>query len=344
MRAVQLTALRKLELTDLPDPEITRPDEVLIKVDKIGVCGSDIHYFDSGRIGSQVVEFPFRVGHEMGGTVAAVGAEVTRVKVGDEIAVEPAISCNNCDQCKSGRENTCRNNRFLGCPGQIEGCMSEYIIMPEENCFPTFGNITLEQASLCEPLPIGIYALQRAQVKPADKIAILGSGPIGLCVMVAARAMGITDIFMTDLIPERLDVAKRGGAAWAVNPKETDAVAECFKHFEFGVDVAIECAGEQETLDHGIDMLRPGGKLAVIGIPAIDRVSFIAERYRRKETTIYNIRRQVRCVQPAIDLIADGKVDVNFMVTHHFDLEESQEAFELVSGYQDGVVKAIVSL
>jgi len=343
MKAVTLTGIRTLELIEEPKPEIVKADDVLIKVKVVGVCGSDIHYFESGRIGTQVVEYPFKVGHELAGVVEAVGSDVTRVKVGDEVAVEPAVVCHECDQCKSGRENTCRNNKFLGCPGQIEGCMCEYIVMPEENCFPTHGQLTLDQAALCEPLPIGIYALNRAGVKPTDKIAILGGGPIGLCVMIAGKAMGITDIFMTEKIPERIEVAKRGGANWVENPDMTDVVKECHSHFEFGVDVAIECAGKQETLDDGIDMLKPGGKLIVVGIPTEERVSFVADRYRRKEVTIFNIRRQNHCVQSAIDLIAKGNVDVDFMITHHFTLEQSQEAYDMVCDYKDGAVKAMIT-
>jgi len=343
MKAVTLTGIRKLEMIDIPKPEIIKPDDVLIKVRSIGVCGSDIHYFESGRIGSQVVQYPFMVGHELAGVVEAIGSSVTNLKVGEEVAVEPAVVCHECDQCKSGRENTCRNNKFLGCPGQIEGCMCEYIVMPAENCFPTHGKLTLDQAALCEPLPIGIYALNRAGVKPTDKIAILGAGPIGLCVLIAAKAMGITDIIMTEKIPERIAVAKKGGADWVENPDTTDVIAACHEHFEHGVDVAIECAGKQETLDDGIDMLKPGGKLIVVGIPTEDRVSFQADQYRRKEVTIYNIRRQNHCVQPAIDIIAKGDIDVDFMITHHFTLDQSQEAFDMVCDYKDGAVKAMIT-
>src|SRR5262245_31128152 len=136
-----------MALRDVRDPEIRRPDDVLIKMGAVGVCGSDIHYYTTGRIGSQIVEFPFTVGHECAGTVMDVGSEVTHLHPGDRIAIEPAMTCGKCDQCLVGRENTCRNNRFLGCPGQAEGSLSELLVMPEENCFKIDDNLSLGEAT-----------------------------------------------------------------------------------------------------------------------------------------------------------------------------------------------------
>lgn len=344
MKAMALTGLRQIEVMDLPDPKVEKDDDVLLKIEKIGVCGSDVHYYETGRIGSQVVEYPYVTGHECAATVMAVGDSVTRVKVGDAIVVDPAVFCNKCVQCKMGRENTCYKLRFLGTPGQGGGCLCEYLVMPEESCYPTNGAVTFEQAVMCEPLAIAAYSVQRARLPEKANIAILGSGPIGLCTFVSAKAENVNTCYMTDKINARLDAAKGAGATWVGNPDNQDIVAEILKQQPKGVDAVFECAGEQEALDQCVDLLRPGGTLILIGIPRLDRVSFAIDLLRRKEITIVNIRRQNLCTQMAIDLVASGKVDVDFMITHHFPLEQTKDAFELVAGYRDGVIKAIIDL
>lgn len=342
MKAVMLTGLRQMELRDVPEPAIEKDTDVLLKIERVGVCGSDVHYYETGRIGSQVVEYPYITGHECAGTVKAVGKSVKRVKVGDAVVIDPAVSCYNCPQCKLGRENTCYNLRFLGTPGQGPGCLCEYLVMPQEACYPTNGALTFEQAVICEPLAIGAYSVQRAKLPQGANIAILGAGPIGLCTFVSAKAENVNTCYMTEKISERIKVARQAGATWVGNPDEQDIVAEIREQQPHGLDVAFECAGQQETVDQCIDLLRPGGTLILTGIPRFDRVSMAIDLIRRKEITIVNIRRQNRCTQKAIDLIASGKADVDFMITHHFDLERTQEAFELVAEYRDGVVKAMI--
>ena len=342
MKAVVLTGIRQMELRDVPEPSIENDNDVLLKIEKVGVCGSDVHYYEAGRIGSQVVEYPFIVGHECAATVKAVGRGVTKVKAGDEVVVEPAVSCHNCEQCKMGRENTCYNLRFLGTPGQGNGCLCEYIVMPEECCFPTGGAITLEQGTLCEPLAIGVYSVKQAQRCKNAKIAILGSGPIGLSCMAAAQAEKAEAIYMTDKIERRMEVAKEAGAVWVGNPERQDIVSAILERETLGVDVVYECAGEQSTLDEAVELLRPGGRLIMIGAPRFERVSFIIDKLRRKEITIVNIRRQNNCTQQAIDLIASGRISVDFMITHRFKLERTQDAFDMVAEYRDGVVKALI--
>ncbi len=344
MKAVALTGLRQIELVDLSDPKIEKKDDVLLKIEKIGVCGSDVHYYETGRIGSQIVEYPYVTGHECAATVMAVGDSVTRVKVGDAIVVDPAVSCYQCAQCKLGRENTCYNLRFLGTPGQGGGCLCEYLVMPEDSCYPTNGAITFEQAVMCEPLAIAAYSVQRARLPEKANIAILGSGPIGLCTFVSAKAENVNTYYMTDKINARSEAAKGAGATWVGNPDTQDIVAEILKQQPKGVDAAFECAGEQEALDQCVDLLRPGGTLILIGIPRLEKISLAIDLLRRKEITIVNIRRQNLCTQKAIDMVASGKVDVDFMITHHFPLERAKDAFELVAGYRDGVIKAIIDV
>ena len=200
MKAMMLTGIRQMEMRDIPAPEIKNPTDVLIRMKIVGVCGSDVHYYTQGKIGSQVVEYPFTVGHEGAGIVKAVGAAVTKVKPGDRIAVEPAMSCWKCDQCLAGRPHTCRKLRFLGCPKQADGCLSEYLVMPEECCFKIKDSMSFEEAAISEPLAIGVYAVSRSIPMKGAKIAILGAGPIGLSVLLPAMAQGAEKVYMLSLI------------------------------------------------------------------------------------------------------------------------------------------------
>ncbi len=344
MKAIVLTDLQKMELREVPEPAVEKDTDVLLKIEKIGICGSDVHYHETGRIGSQVVQYPFIVGHECSATVKAVGSAVTRIKAGDEIVVDPAASCHHCDQCRQGRENTCENLTFLGTPGQGNGCLCEYIVMPQDSCYPTHQKITLEQAALCEPFAIGVYSVRQSKVFHNDKIAILGSGPIGLSCMVAAQAQNVGEIYMTDKLDYRVQIAKKAGAVWAGNPDKENIVKAILEQEPLGMDIVYECAGQQETLDEAVELLKPGGKLILVGIPRLDRVSFSIDRLRRKELTLINIRRQNGCTQAAIDLIASGKIDVDFMITHRFEFEQTPAAFDMVGAYRDGVVKAMISV
>ncbi len=342
MKAMQLTGVRQMELFEVPDPEIRNDDDVLIKVLSVGVCGSDIHYYVSGKIGSQVVDYPFAVGHEGGGRVIEVGKGVTRVKPGDRIAIEPAMPCWMCDQCKTGRHHTCRNLRFLGCPKQAEGCLSEYVVMPETSCFGISDAMSMVEAALSEPLAIGLYAVKKSIPMQSAKIGVLGAGPIGFSVFLPATSMGADKVYVTDKIDARLELAKTAGATWTGNPNNNDVVNEILEIEPRGLDVVFDCCGDQEALDQAIEILKPGGKLMIIGIPPFDRFSFPVDDMRHKEICIQNVRRQCDCVQAALDMIENKDFDINVMVTHHFGFDRTKPAFDLVSDYADGVLKAMI--
>jgi L-iditol 2-dehydrogenase len=342
MKAVLLTGVRQMEIADVPEPTTSKDDDVLLRIEMVGVCGSDVHYYETGKIGSEAVEYPFIIGHECAATVKAVGRAVTRVKVEDRVAVEPAIVCHHCDQCQQGRENTCRNLKFLACPGQIGGCLCEYIVMPEDCCFPIGDKLSFADAVLCEPFAIGVYAVKQSGLCEHSDVAILGAGPIGLSCLVGAQAQKAKACYVTEKIKERVEVAKSARATWVGNPTKQDIVKEILDQQPMGMDIVFECAGQQETIDQAIDLLKPGGKLMIIGIPRVERISFIIETMRRKEITLINVRRQNNCTQAAIDLIASGKVSVDFMATHRFKPEQAQVAFDMVAGYRDGVVKALI--
>ncbi len=344
MKAMFLTALRQMELREIPEPVIENNTDVLVKIEVVGVCGSDVHYFETGRIGSQVVKFPFVVGHECAGTVEKTGKGVTRVKAGEPVVIEPAFSCHNCDQCGMGREHTCRNISFLGTPKQASGCLCEYIVVPQENCFPTKGAISLEQGALCEPLSIGVYTLRQAGLSEGANVAILGSGPIGLCVLLNAKERDTNRIYVTDKIDSRLKAADKLGIEYSGNPDKNDIVKDILAAEPLGADCVFECCGRQEAIDQAFDILKPGGQLVIVGIPRQDMITLSADKFRRKEITVKYIRRQNHCVQPAIDLIASGKIDVDFLVTHRFSLEQTQKAFDLLTDYRDGVIKAMIDM
>ena len=344
MKAMVLTGIREMEMQEFPMPVIQNETDVLIKMKVVGICGSDVHYYQSGKIGGQIVQYPFPVGHEGAGEVISVGSRVSRVKPGDRIAIEPAMPCGECDQCKAGRPHTCRKLRFLGCPGQADGCLSEYIVMPEQSCFRIADTMSYTEAAISEPLAIGVYAVNQSVPMKGATIGILGFGPIGMSVILPAIAKGAEKIFVTDLIDERLSIAKACGATWTGNAAGQDVVNEIVAREPLLLDVVFECCGKQEAMDQAIELLKPGGKLMIIGIPEFDRWNFSVDKLRHKEICIQSVRRQNHSVEEAIESMENGRLNVEKMATHRFGFEDTKAGFDLVSGYRDGVMKAMIDL
>ena len=339
---MMLTGIRKMEMSEVPTPELKNDTDVLIKLKVVAVCGSDVHYYVSGKIGSRVVQYPFPVGHECAGVVEKVGSAVTRVKEGDRIAVEPAMSCGECDQCKAGRPHTCRKLTFLGCPGQADGCLSDFIVMPEHSCFPIPDSMSFDEAAISEPLAIGVYAVNRSIPMQGANIGILGFGPIGMSVQLPAIAKGAGKVYVTDKIDERLQIARESGAKYAGNVDKTDVVNEILELEPKGMDVIFECCGQHEAIDQAFDLLKPGGVLMLIGIPEFDRWSFPVDKGRHKEVTIINVRRQNGAVEETLEMLENRSADVSKMPTHRFSFADSKKAFDLVASYADGVMKAMI--
>ncbi len=342
MKTWVLTGLRTMALREAPTPALARDTDVLLRMAAVGVCGSDIHYYTAGRIGAQVVRYPFAVGHEGAAVVERVGPAVRRVRPGDRVAIEPAVSCGACDQCRRGRPHTCRRLVFLGCPGQAEGCLSELLAMPETACVPLADGISLEQAALSEPLAIGLYAARRALPLKGAAIAILGAGPIGLSVLLGARLHGAARIYVTDPIAPRRRVAVGAGADWAGDPDGEDIVASIVRQEPMLLDAVFECCGRQSAIDQAVALLRPGGRLMLVGIPETERVAVVSDQARRKELDLRHVRRQCECLAPTLALLERGRLQPEFMVTHRFPFAETPAAFHLVAGYRDGVVKAMI--
>jgi L-iditol 2-dehydrogenase len=343
MKAMVLTGIRKVEIVEQPTPMPQHPTDVLLKILRAGICGSDLHYYTQGRIGDQIVTFPFCVGHECSAVVADVGAQVTRFKPGDMVVVDPSVSCGICDQCQMGHFHTCRKVRFLGCPGQLEGCLCDFIIMPEDCCYSAEG-LTADQAALVEPLTIGHYAVQLSGSLEGKKVGILGSGPIGLSVLLSAQAAGASAIYVTDRLDYRLETARQQGATWVGNPDRTDIVGEIIHHEPLELDAVFECCGQQTAFSQAVELCKPMGRLAIVGIPETDQSAFAVHDARRKGLTFVNVRRQNECVEPVIDLIREGRIKPDFMITHRFGLDQVGRAFELLANYRDGVIKAVVDI
>jgi len=345
MKQIVLTGIKQMAVTHIETPILSGANDVKIRIKTVGVCGSDIHYYAEGKIGTQVVQYPFPVGHECSGIIEEIGENVTNVKIGDLVVVDPLVHCGRCDQCLAGRPHTCRNNMFLGCPGQLDGCLAEYIAMPAFTCFPVTGKMNPVQAALIEPLTIGVYTVKLAQIKnKTTSVGIFGAGPIGLSVMFKLLADGIEDITLIEPLEYRLKKAREIGAKYLINPQVEDVETSVNKQHELLLDVAFEASGQQAAVTNAVKILKPGGKLVLVGIPPEAKYTFDMDLMRRKELTVINVRRQNHCVEEAIELVISGKIDVEKMVTHHFSLEETPKAFEIVNAYKEGAIKAMINL
>jgi L-iditol 2-dehydrogenase len=344
MRLALFTALRRIELADAPEPPMQRPDDVLLAIDRVGVCGSDVHYYLDGRIGDQVLHYPATLGHECSGTVLAAGPAAGHLTPGDCVAVDPAFPCRACDQCRSGRFHTCRRLLFMGSPGQAAGALAERGVVPAACCFKIPESVSLDAAMLVEPLSVGLHAVRLAEIAPGIKIAILGAGPIGLSVLLCAKATAACTVVAADLLDERLAIARRCGADATINARQIDIAVECVRLGLPEFDAVFECSGDPACIGQGQSLLKPGGALMLVGIPPGDAVSFNPHLMRRSELRFQAVRRQNQCIEPVVELIATGRLDPSSLVTHRFPLDQVSAAFELVAGYRDGVIKAVIDV
>ncbi len=226
----------------------------------------------------------------------------------------------------------------------MEGCLCEYIVLDEKCCFPINDNLTFDQATLSEPLAIAVYSVERSMISSKADAAILGAGPIGISIFHVLRTKNVGNIYITDKIEKRLAFSKTLNPRWSGNPDHTDIVKEISRINPLLVDIVFECSGDKEAINQAIRLLKPGGMLVIVGITEADEISFPIHELRRKEITIINIRRQAHCTQKAIDLLDRRQVNMDSMATHHFPLEETQKAFDLVADYKDGVMKAVISI
>ena len=343
MRVSRLYGVRDLRVETAPVPE-PGPGEVLLKIASVGTCGSDVHYYLEGAIGDQVVTEPIQMGHEFSAWVAELGEGVKGLEIGQLVAVEPAISCGVCESCQHGHPNLCPNVRFCGTP-PIDGVFAEYAVMPAENCFVLPEGFTPEEGALLEPLGIGIHTVDLAHLKVGETIAVFGAGPVGLLTAAVARAGGAGAVYMTEPNAARRAFALEHSADAVFDPETDDVVAAIMAATGGrGVDVAFEAAGAPDTPDQAARVTRPGGKVIVVGIPVEDKMTMTASQVRRKGLTIKLVRRMKHTYPRAIRMVSTGMIDVGALATHYFSLDRIADAFELVAGYEDGVLRAIIRI
>jgi len=343
VKAVYLIKKKEIKIEEIPVPEIKSKREVLVKIKCVGICGSDIHYFLEGKIGNQIVEDKIILGHEAAGEVVETGDDVKAFKPGDKVAVDPGISCGNCDLCKKGKPNLCPYVEFLGTP-PVDGAFREYLVMPEENLVKIPEGLGYEEGVLSEPLAIGLYGVRLSGMKVGDDVAILGQGPIGLSALFSAKMGGAKKIFVSDLLPPRLEMAKKLGADNVINASKEDVTAIIMKKTGGkGVDIAYEAAGEPETFRQITETARIGGKSVIFGIPSDDKMEFSAHVVRRKELNIINVRRSAFATSESLELMGKSNLPFSHLVTHRFALKDVEDALNLVAEYKDGVIKAVIN-
>jgi L-iditol 2-dehydrogenase len=340
MKAVVIAGVGRVEIRELPRPAIQAPDDVLLRTAVAGICGSDLHYFIADRVGGEAVPYPVIGGHEASARVEAVGPAVRRVRPGDRVAIEPSLSCGTCDQCRAGRPHTCRSIKFLGHPGDMDGGMAEFFVLPERNLFPIPDAMTMSEAMLAEPLSIALHALRLGGASPGQTVAVLGTGPIGLSVVLGLQAAGVRDIYATDQSEARAAAALRAGAVWSGIPDRQDVVREILTRRPLGMDAVFEASGDPGAVGQAIEMVKPGGRITLIGIPLEERIAYPTAAARRKEIAFFNVHRQNRCLERALLLIEAKHIDVAWLATHEFPLREAHEAFATAAERKDGVLKA----
>jgi L-iditol 2-dehydrogenase len=325
MKAARLKATGQVELVDEPVPE-PGPGESLVRVGTVGLCGSDLHWFGQGAIGDAVLSRPLVLGHEFGGTV-----EGGRLH-GRRVAVDPAQPCGTCPRCRQGNANLCPQVRFAG-HGSTDGGLREYIAWPTELLFPVPDSFSDSIIALLEPLGVALHAWDLGHVRMGGTVAVVGCGPIGLMIAQVAKASGAALVVGVEPLPHRRSAALDCGATVVASPEDMKAaqVVSGGQEVKDSIDVAFEVAGTDEAIEEAMTLVRPGGRVVLVGIPDDDRTSFPAALARRKGLTIAMARRMKDAYPRAIDLVARGVVDVEPLVSHSFVLAEAPRAFELAA-------------
>lgn len=320
--AAVLTELEKIEFRKVDMPKI-KDDEVMVKMEAIGICGSDVHYYSHGRIGDFIVEFPFILGHECAGTIAETGKDVKDLKVGDRVALEPGVPCGHCEFCMTGRYNLCPDVRFFATP-PYDGCLMNYVAHPAQFAFKLPDNVSSVEGALVEPLAIGINAALTGGVKLGDTVVVFGAGCIGLVSLLASKAYGATKVITIDVIEKRLEVAKSMGAV-TLNAKKCDVLEEIKKLTEGkGAQVVIDCAGNTTTIGQTVHVAKAGGTIVWVGLAADTVNGLNITPISTKELTIKSIFRYKNLYPTTIAAIADGKINIKGIISNAYKFEDTQ--------------------
>ena len=332
MRAVRLHGIRDLRVEEVPDP-VPAPDEVVLAVKAVGVCGSDLHHYLEGSIGAIQSEAPFVLGHEFAAEVLEGGG----LPPGTLVAVDPNRSCGSCEWCRDGHTNLCPDVRFTGVP-PYPGALSEYVAARPEELVPLPEGFDATTGALLEPLGVAIHALDLARLKPLASVAVVGLGAIGALVLQVARMCGAGRIVAVDPLSYRRQLARELGA----DAVAADAAGVLDVTDGRGVDVVLEATNSPDGPQHAAEAVRVGGRLVLVGIPTGNRFAFDAALVRRKGLTIKMSRRMRHVYPRAVQMVQAGKVRFDPVVTHRFDLAGTPEAFALQADYLDGVVKSVI--
>lgn len=327
-RSAVLASAKTLDILEraVPTPG---PHELLIRVEAVGICGSDVHYYEHGRIGPYVVEHPMVVGHEAAGVVVATGEDVADRTIGDRVALEPGVPCRTCLQCLSGQYNLCPDVVFFATP-PVDGAIAQLVTIDADFAHPVPEGLTTEQAAMAEPVSVGVWAARRAGISPGDRILVTGAGPIGLLAAQVAQAFGGIDVTVTDLSDFRLAVARELGlgAHRAIEPLTSQ------------YDVLIECSGAQPALTNGLQAIARRGRVVLVGMGA-DTVSIDVPLIQSREITLTGTFRYANTYPLALRLIATGQVKVDEIITHRFSIDQTEDALT-IARRDPNALKAVV--
>jgi L-iditol 2-dehydrogenase len=333
VRAAVLRGPGDVAVEERPVPQPGQ-GEVVVRVRSVGVCGSDTHYYEHGRIGRFVVEEPLVLGHEAAGEVTEVGPGVTRLTVGQRVSIEPGVPDLTCEQCLAGRYNLCPNMRFFATP-PFDGALAEYVVVHEAFAHPVPENVSDDAAALLEPLSVGIWACRKARVTAGDRVLVTGAGPIGLVCVQATLAFGATEVVVSDVNPARLALAKELGATEVVDARETRV-----SDLPRPPRVLLECSGHAPAIAEGIRALDRAGRAVLVGMGS-DEVALPLPVVQERELELVGTFRYANTWPTAIELVASGRIDLDRLVTGTYRLDQTEEA--LTAGRRDPQsVKAVV--
>ncbi|MTI61698.1 MAG: NAD(P)-dependent alcohol dehydrogenase [Firmicutes bacterium] len=333
----------KMEIIGRDIPEI-KDNEVLVKIEHVGLCGSDLHYYEHGRIGDFIVKDPIVLGHESAGRVVKTGKNTEKLEVGDYITLEPGIPCGICEFCKTGRYNLCPDVEFLATP-PYDGAFAEYLAYPENMCFKLPEGMDTVEGALIEPLSVGFHAANQADAKIGDTAVVLGAGCIGLATLMALMARGIKEVYMADLIDLRLNKAGEIGATEVFNAKKVNAVEEVMKMTDGqGVDLVIDTAGSKITAQQTVELVKRGGKIVLVGMAADPVFKFDFGKLQAKEALINTVFRYRNIYPSAIKAVGSDLIDIKQIVTDTFGFLEIKEAFDYNIENKDKTVKIVIDM
>ena len=343
MKVAIMTDVMKMDFTERPIPQ-PKDDEVLVKIEHVGVCGSDLHYFEAGGIGRNIVHPPFVLGHEAGGTVVEVGKDVTHLKVGDKVALEPGKTCGHCEFCKTGRYNLCPDVIFFATP-PIDGVFQEYVAHEAALCFKIPDNMDTMEAALIEPLAVGMHAARQGNAHLGQTAVVTGAGCIGLVSIMSLKAMGVTRIIAVDVQEKRLQKALELGATDVINGKEKDTVKEIFRLTGgAGADLTIETAGTEITTRQAINFAKPGSTIVLVGYSASGEETLPMSLALDKELTFKTVFRYRHIYPVAIEAVAAGSINVKGIVSNVWDFDDIENA--MIQSVKDkaNIVKSVIKI